>query len=287
MAKVTKLDLTFDAKPAGAPRKFTGIAYSGGVVPDYAWLGDVAIDLATLKNPDGRVPALVDHDRRIDKIAGHGELALDDGALVIAGELTDATETGRTIAALLAANFPLQMSVGISGELVELKAPEVINGRTMSVRHVFRNAEVLEVSFVPVGADRDTAASASFNRQQQESTMTRSAEDTALIEAKDAEITALKAEIGDLKTQMKAQAEMARKTALTALFAEVGKEMPEKDDALAPYLSMSDAAFAAYAADLRALRPQHDPALFARQSVALGQSGSESMLIAEAKRRAA
>lgn len=286
MAKTTKLDLTFDAKPAGAPRKFVGIAYSGGVVPDYAWLGDVAIDLATLKNPDGRVPALVDHDRRIDKIAGHGELALDDGALVIAGELTDATETGRTIAALLAANFPLQMSVGITGELVELKAPELINGRMMSVRHVFRNAEVMEVSFVPVGADRDTAAAASFNRKQ-ESTMTRSAEDTALIEAKDAEITALKAEIGDLKNQMKAQAEMARKAALTALFAEVGKEMPEKDDALAPYLSMTDAAFAAYAADLRALRPQHDPALFSRQSVALGQAGGESLLIAEAKRRAA
>ena len=27
MAKVTKLDLTFDAKLAGVPRKFTGIAY--------------------------------------------------------------------------------------------------------------------------------------------------------------------------------------------------------------------------------------------------------------------
>ena len=101
MAKTTKLDFTFDAKPGGAPGKFTGIAYSGGVVPDYGWLGDVAIDLATLQNPDDRVPVLVDHDRRIDKLAGSGNLALDNGALVIRGDLTDATETGRTVALLM------------------------------------------------------------------------------------------------------------------------------------------------------------------------------------------
>jgi hypothetical protein len=40
MAKVTKLYLTFDAKPAGAPRKFTGIAYADGSIPDYGFLGD-------------------------------------------------------------------------------------------------------------------------------------------------------------------------------------------------------------------------------------------------------
>jgi hypothetical protein len=130
----------FDARPGAEPKRFAGIAYSGGVVPNYGWYGDIAIDLATLRNPQGRVPVLIDHDRAINKIAGQGELAVDDNALVITGELTDVTETGRMVAGLLTGGFPLQMSIGIQAETEELKAPQQINGRELAVRHGFRHA---------------------------------------------------------------------------------------------------------------------------------------------------
>jgi hypothetical protein len=151
---------------ADAPRPFSGVAYSGGVIPDYGWMGDVAIDLATLKNPQGdELPILVDHDQRIDGIAGKGRLftSIDaDGLPFLAaeGELSDATEAGRKVASLFAEGFPVQLSVGMHANVRETSGLIQINGRELKVAAVFENAVVRKVSFVAVGADPDTQAHA-------------------------------------------------------------------------------------------------------------------------------
>lgn len=41
------------------PRRFSGVAYSGGVIPQYGFFGDVAIDLATFKTPSKPVLSLI------------------------------------------------------------------------------------------------------------------------------------------------------------------------------------------------------------------------------------
>ena len=63
-------------KPA-APTGFSGIAYSGGVVPNYGWYGDSAIDIGSLSIPD-QMFALVNHDP--DQRAGHCRVWIE-GAL--------------------------------------------------------------------------------------------------------------------------------------------------------------------------------------------------------------
>jgi HK97 family phage prohead protease len=281
--------------PADAPLQFSGVAYSGDVVPGYSYLGDIAIDLGTLKNPLGQVPVLVDHDARVDAIAGKGALSLEVDAtglqtLKITGTLTQATPAGQRMAALLREGFPIQMSVGLQASLRETTAPESINGRTLAVRHVFENATVREVSFVPTGADADTHASAfAFSAaaapltdptvsppsgpKEGQATMTRSAEDQALFDKQAAEIASLKA-------QAEQAARTARTAALSALCVELGREVPAADK-LAPYLDMSEAQFSAYAADLRALkaatppgRPGADPQLFTAQSAGRATSAA-------------
>ena len=57
-----RLDLAFACQPVNLTGnasaesrgtvRFTGVAYSGGVIPSYGQLGDVAIDLATFRLPD-------------------------------------------------------------------------------------------------------------------------------------------------------------------------------------------------------------------------------------------
>jgi phage head maturation protease len=278
--------------PSG-PVRFTGIAYSGGIVPGYGYLGDVAIDLASLQNPDAiDLPVLVDHDTRMERIAGKGALKRVVNAsgiteLHITGELTQATEAGRQIAALMAEGYPLQLSVGMGANLREVSEPIELNGQRIAVRHVFEQALIRETSFVPTGADPHTRAAA-FSAQpitppglkEGQTTMSRTPEDQTLIDQQ-------AAQIAELRAQLDAQAKATRSAALSALFTEIGRD-PLAADKAAPYLDMTDASFAAFAADLRAMhkaaRPA-DRALFASQSHAMGgqPAGGASLMDAVKK----
>lgn len=286
---------------ADAPITFAGVAYGGGLIPNYGWLGDVAIDLGTLRNSGAQVPALIDHEARVDSIAGRCTLELrtaPDGAqsLHVSGSLTRATPAGQRMAALLAERYPIQMSLGMNARLREVSpedGPQRLNGRSLPVAHVFEHATIREVSFVPTGADSSTSAEqASFasaegddsafsfcatpqpqfstptppkQGQPTGATMARSQEDQALLDQQAATIAKLEADI-------KAAQQVGRRAAFGALCTELGRELPA-DDKLAPYLEMSEAAFAAYAADQRDLaaklgqgRRGVDPALFSVQS---------------------
>jgi hypothetical protein len=273
---------------ADGPIRFTGVAYSGGQVPNYGWLGDIAIDLESLKNPSGQVPVLADHADRINSIAGHGVLSIQttpigERGLQIDGQLTKATDAGKQVAALLDEGFPIQMSVRLSGAtLRETEGEITVNGRAVKCEHVFENATIREVSFVPVGADPATGASAAFSAKQSTQTPTSPKEGTAmaLSAEQQAEFDALKAQNAALATQVADSQKAARTAALSALFSEVGRDMPAAEK-LAPYLEMSDAAFSVFSADMRELKAkskpagrQVDPSLFSAQSA--GRKASET-----------
>ena len=98
-----RINLSFAATREGTGTgdkvRFKGIAYSGGIIPSRGYMGDVAIDLSSLKNPDAQnLPVLIDHSAQIDCIAGKGALSRVGNALHITGELTQATDSGKKIA---------------------------------------------------------------------------------------------------------------------------------------------------------------------------------------------
>ncbi len=120
--------ITFAVQPVapetdGAPLRFSGIAYSGGVIPAFGWHGDVAIDLASLKNDGVTVPVLADRINSIDAVAGLGTIRMSlDNALTISGEIIESCEAGRTVASLPCANFPVQISVSWRQAIVKLSS---------------------------------------------------------------------------------------------------------------------------------------------------------------------
>lgn len=271
MEKPNRISLTFavarESSASGEETRFSGVAYSGGVIPSYGWHGDVAIDLASLQNPDGdSLPVLENHDGRIEAIAGRGVInrfVNADGIheLRIEGTLTTATDAGRRVAQLLSEGFPLQLSVGMSANLRETTEPVILNGQTLKVAAVFENALIRECSFVPVGADPDTTvARLSFHdfSSAKELPMTRSPEDAALIEG-------LQAKVEELEAKLAAVRDEKRKSELSALFEAIGRDLPQGDE-MKPYLSMDDAAFAVFSADLKAVaeaaKPKADGRLF-------------------------
>lgn len=139
------------------PKRFSGIAYSGGVVPDYGPFGDVAIDLGTLKLPSKRLFALVNHDP--NQRAGTLELSIDGNTIRVDGEFMDTTD-GFKVASEFKQGAPWEFSVRAQGKkrLVDRKTPIMMNGREMAVDLILSDASIREVSFVPAGADPNTTA---------------------------------------------------------------------------------------------------------------------------------
>jgi hypothetical protein len=276
MAKKTPTDthfLTFaveQSQPEQAgPVRFRGVAYSGGLIPQYGWYGDAAIDLSSVTLPP-QIFALVDH--ATDKRAGKCVPRLEGNQIIVEGELFDATESGREVAALLKAGAPWQMSVGIQAKARSSDEPAsvTVNGQTLTVNTVFSDASLREVSFVPVGADPNTAVAAFAKRsghsQPQGATMELEA-----LKAKVAELEAANVEQKTRAEAAEAKLEEIRMAARKAEVAKLEKDTGQSfDDARrVAFEKMEDAAFAAVVATFAGLAkpaanaPEH---LFSEQA---------------------
>lgn len=263
---------TIESDPTGIPTGFSGVAYSGGIVPDYGWLGNVVIDLASVTIPD-RMFALINHDE--DQRAGHCRVWLDANSIRVSGTFSKITDAGKGTAAEFAEGAPWKLSIGFNARL-DSYSPSIdtqINGQTMKVDGVFRNARVLEVSFVPADADPNTNVTAFASNPIQQKDITMS----DLLNQQISELTAKLAELSvklaaettradTAETRLKEQHQAVRLHAVKALFEATGREY---DDAKAqPYLGMDEATFSAVADDLKASRASSiDPSLFSATAI--------------------
>lgn len=152
-----------DEKVSGGQRRYAMLAYAG-TVADIGF-GPFVIDLATLSLPRS-APTLRQHD--FDQFVGRADrLAVEDrdggACLAVEGFLFD-TDEGQKVARMSDQGAEWQASVGIrfdleSVEFVDKGATLSINGRTLAGPFLaIRNASLKEVSFVPLGADPNTAA---------------------------------------------------------------------------------------------------------------------------------
>ena len=284
---------------ASQPTRFEGLAYSGGVIPNYGLYGDAAIDLGSMVVSDKPVFALVNHDS--NQRAGKVELRKIGDGLTASGTFSLSTDAGRQVAAEFSEGAPWEFSVGINAEVESFpKRSEVeLNGRTLSVDTVFRKARVRELSFVPAGADPNTHVVA-FERPglpvevsctDVEKSMSEDREKLIALEASNVDLKskliASESMVADLtaqleavrqqlsvesdrakqaEAQIQAQREAARKIAVESLFADMHQEISA--ERAAPYLAMSEESFAAISADLRALSaPVVDQKLFVETAV--------------------
>jgi hypothetical protein len=279
-----------DAAAAGTgKRKVRGVAYSGGVVTGHSYWDRVAFDLDTTE-VDARIPLLVDHDS--SQRAGYASLDIAGGVVSIGDDtaLLD-NPVGRQVAADADAGFPWQLSVHIRpARLHRLEPGESaeVNGQLMDgPLTIFRNNRIREVSLTPTGADHRThaqvfAAAPTATKPDEESMMNEQMQAqleqaTTQLAAVNAELATVRAALAERDATIRAAAEEARFAAVCALYREVGREEPKRD-AVAAYLSMNDAQFAAVAADLRAARPRLPEALFGHQATgAAGQGGDGSV----------
>lgn len=148
--------LELKAGGGALPDRFTGTAYSGGFVPDY----EVVIDLATTTF-NQKLPLLDNHYR--GGIVGVVESAsARDHRMVVGGRLFSdmAGSAAERIAQLAQRGVPFEMSVGLysfTTESIPAGKSVAVNGQVFNGPvNVLRKGQVREVSIVTLGADPAT-----------------------------------------------------------------------------------------------------------------------------------
>lgn len=284
--------LQFADGPQGTPRRFSGVAYSGGLITHHWYWGNVIFDLSSTRLPE-RVPALVEHDR--SQRAGFAALRIAQGRIEVAeGVLLD-NEHGREIGNDSKGGFPWQMSVHIDPartERVEAGKTVEVNGRTVQgPATIFRDNLIREVSFTATGADPDTSARAFSRQPSQETTdMPGSPDSQAQLDALQASLDAerrareeqgkqfaqqiadaVAAAVKPLAEQVSALAKAnetafsaARKGAVEALAKDLGRTF--SDEEIKTYTEMPEAQFSVVAGHLRAAKPQLPAGAFSHQA---------------------
>jgi hypothetical protein len=236
---------------AGLPKRFSGVAYTGGVIPNYGWNGDAIIDMATLVMPEAEIFALIDHDPT--KRAGRLTAEVSGGQVIVNGSFFT-NEAGNEVAKLFAEGAPWQMSLGVMSERqsFETKTPVSINGGNHSVNTIFKNTTLREVSFVPVGADPKTAVAAfsAANSTAQGEPGGKPTEDSKM------ELDELKAKVAELSTALDVEktaraaaesklatfAAIKRDEGLSQMSAKMGRALSEQETVT--FKAMDDGAFA-------------------------------------------
>lgn len=139
-------------------RRFAILGYTGAVIE--RWYGRVIIDLEGMRL-DSRLPALRDHE--VDHIVGWVDShSIDASGLQLRGVFSKTSKDSQEVLALADEGFPWQASIGVWAESVEEVEPGVavqVNGRELAgPLTIWRKTYVREISFVPIGADENTAA---------------------------------------------------------------------------------------------------------------------------------
>ena len=145
----------------GDKEEFEIVGYSGDVIPNHWYWGNVAFDLAGLKFAKEKTPVLDSHidSKRLgysteqdidDKVTFKGLFLSNDDAKKVRGDLKD--------------GFPMEASLSLLPTVIEyIKENETteVNGRILKGEGtVFRKAIIKEVSMCNFGADSNTESKA-------------------------------------------------------------------------------------------------------------------------------
>lgn len=299
-----KAQFAIDGEGQAAKRKFSGIAYSGDVITNHWYWGNVIFELASITVPD-KLPALIDHNR--SERAGFVTASrIEQDGLRMDGTLLS-NEHGQSVAHDSDDGFPWQMSVHIDPGRVEEVMAGVkvnINGKEhVGPLTVFKDSTLREVSFTATGWDSKTTATAmsrasggSFSQPTSTGEFSMTEDEIKALQAENAKLKA------DKETAEQAAAKFAaeaRTTAIKSLFSDIGREFKAEDPQVLAFAKMDQAGFDTAATVLRdtakANKPATTPAananaaLFSHQAAAGAtqeQQPPANPLISDAQRRA-
>ena len=133
-------------------------AYTGAIVD--RWWGKLAIEVSGIKSKV-QMPILLGHDT--SKIVGYSISTKKDKCFRVIGKFSSVTDEAQRVKGLADEGFPWQASIGVRPIKIlslEDKADAMVNGTKLKgPAEIWLESEVVETSFVPLGADDSTGVS--------------------------------------------------------------------------------------------------------------------------------
>ena len=152
---------------AGSMPRFRVLAYTGGKIRVSGWQYPVVVDLAGLEIPSQKIPVRFNHDPN-SGIGHTTKIAVVESALVAEGVISRSTAAAMEVIESAKKGFPWQASVGLSVEdYEEIDEDEdvEVNGSKFTGPLIVISRSILdEISFVDLGADRNTTVSVAAKR---------------------------------------------------------------------------------------------------------------------------
>jgi hypothetical protein len=152
----------------GSMPRFRVLAYTGGKIRVSGWRHPVVVDLAGLEIPSQKIPVRFNHDPN-SGIGHTTKIAVVESALVAEGVISRSTDVAMEVIESAKKGFPWQASVGLSvEEYEEIDEDEEVevNGSKFTGPLIVVSRSILdEISFVDLGADRNTTVSVAAKRR--------------------------------------------------------------------------------------------------------------------------
>jgi hypothetical protein len=161
-----------DSAPAG--KKFRIVAYTGAPIRQGWSREPVVIDMAGMQLP-ATVPVVLGHDYSLGSILGQGRPFIEAGQLIVEGEILASNGNADQVAALAAAGYQFQASVGADvrrHQKIDAEGVTQVNGAAhVGPVRVVKASSLREVSFVTLGADAATSVAIAAEEVAEESVM--------------------------------------------------------------------------------------------------------------------
>lgn len=178
-------DVTFlqaaEGESAAGPKKFRIVAYTGSQIRQGWSREPVVIDMAGMQLP-ATVPVVLGHDYTLGSILGQGRPFLENGQLIVEGEILADNENARQVLALAANGYQFQASVGADvrrHQKIDAEGVTTVNGQAhVGPVRVVKASALRETSFVTLGADGATTVSIAAEEAAQEDFMADNANQT-------------------------------------------------------------------------------------------------------------
>jgi len=191
-------EVTFAKSDSGQEKNsFRIVGYSGGIIKDHWFWGNLGLDLKGMKFAKSRTPVLEEHFNQ-SRIGFTTKQEISD-KVIVEGPFLD-NDNAQKLKADMQKGFPMEASLLVPPSIVEhIKEGETtkVNGQTLKgPGTVFRKSNVLEVSMCVFGADSKTKSSAyadvdnqkvKFNLIQENTIMADTEETQTVIEIESVE----------------------------------------------------------------------------------------------------
>ncbi len=153
---------------------FAGCAYTGQPMKLEGFYNPVIIDLEGFVAASQSIPAICYHDD--DRLAGHTtSVKIDATGCNLNGVFSGQQQYVDSVVIPAKNDFPWQMSIGANPtqgiQYLEAGQTAVVNGRTIhGPMNISRKTRLINVSFVPSGADPDTSVTVAAKAKQEKGT---------------------------------------------------------------------------------------------------------------------